>query len=144
MFQKRSGWVLDQQFMDQMGSPFLLAHGLGKPVEDAVAEVRFTETGKCRVWARTRDWVAPWKTPPTPEALRAEGTPGIFQVKIDGEALATTFGDEGDYDMNELLDILRDIKYSGPIGIQCNGLRGDARLHLERSMGAWKRLSKKK
>ena len=34
MFQKRGGWVLDQQFMDQMGSPFLLAHGLGKPVEE--------------------------------------------------------------------------------------------------------------
>ncbi len=31
-FQKRGGWVLDQQFMDQMGSPFLLAHGLGEPV----------------------------------------------------------------------------------------------------------------
>ena len=34
MFQKRGGWVLDQQFMDQVDSPFLLAHGLGKPVED--------------------------------------------------------------------------------------------------------------
>lgn len=25
----------DTQFMDQMGSPYLLAHGLGKPVADA-------------------------------------------------------------------------------------------------------------
>lgn len=30
-FNEKGGWVLDQQFMDQMGSPFLLAHGLGKP-----------------------------------------------------------------------------------------------------------------
>ena len=34
-FQERGGWVVDQQFMDQMGSPFLLAHGLGEPVADA-------------------------------------------------------------------------------------------------------------
>ncbi len=26
------GWVVDQQFMDQMGSPMLLAHGMGQPV----------------------------------------------------------------------------------------------------------------
>ena len=31
-FAEKGGWVLDQQFMDQMGSPFLLAHGLGRPV----------------------------------------------------------------------------------------------------------------
>ncbi|MHC4323929.1 MAG: hypothetical protein ACYSUX_06625, partial [Planctomycetota bacterium] len=31
-FANRGGWVIDQQFMDQMGSPFLLAHGLGRPV----------------------------------------------------------------------------------------------------------------
>lgn len=34
-FAERGGWVLDQQFMDQMGSPFLMAHGMGKPVADA-------------------------------------------------------------------------------------------------------------
>ena len=33
-FDSAGGWVLDQQFMDQMGSPFLLAHGMGVPVED--------------------------------------------------------------------------------------------------------------
>ena len=31
-FKDRGGWVIDQQFMDEMGSPFLLAHGLGRPV----------------------------------------------------------------------------------------------------------------
>ena len=25
-FSQRGGWVLDQQFMDQMGSPYLMAH----------------------------------------------------------------------------------------------------------------------
>ena len=34
-FTARGGWVLDNQSMEQMGSPYLLAHGLGIPVEDA-------------------------------------------------------------------------------------------------------------
>ena len=34
-FEKLGGWAIDQQFMDQMGSPYLLAHGLGEPVADA-------------------------------------------------------------------------------------------------------------
>ena len=31
-FSQRGGWVLDQQFMDQMGSPYLMAHGMGTSV----------------------------------------------------------------------------------------------------------------
>jgi hypothetical protein len=31
-FENCGGWVVDQQFMDLMGSPYLLAHGLGEPV----------------------------------------------------------------------------------------------------------------
>ena len=34
-FADPGGWVLDQQSMDRMGSPYLLAHGLGVPVKDA-------------------------------------------------------------------------------------------------------------
>jgi hypothetical protein len=80
------GWVVDQQFMDLMGSPYLLAHGLGEPVQDAVGHLTFPTAGEYRVWVRTRDWVAPWKAP---------GTPGQFQLLIDGKPLATTFGTEG-------------------------------------------------
>ena len=86
-FQQYGGWVNDQQFMDQMGSPYLLAHGMGHPVKDATTTVKFPAAGKYRVWVRTRDWVAPWGMP---------GAPGRFQVLIDGKALATTFGTEGD------------------------------------------------
>ena len=56
-FDDIGGWVVDPQFMDEMGSPFLLAHGLGCPVDDAVTAVQFPEAGKYRVWVRTRDWV---------------------------------------------------------------------------------------
>ena len=76
-FTQSGGWVVDQQVMDQMGSPFLLAHGLGVPVKDAVTTVEFPQPGTYRLWVRTRDWVAPWKTPDTPPDMRATGTPGI-------------------------------------------------------------------
>ena len=40
-FDDLGGWVVDQQFMDQMGSPFLLANGLGTPVADAKTSIEF-------------------------------------------------------------------------------------------------------
>jgi hypothetical protein len=94
-FNQLGGWVLDQQVMDQMGSAFLLAHGLGMPVQDATTTVEFPQTGPYRLWVRARDWVAPWKTPDTHPDMKAEGTPGIFQVLVDGKAVPVTFGTEG-------------------------------------------------
>lgn len=93
-FQHHGGWGLDSQHMDQMGSGYLIAHGIGRPVDDAVAKVRFAATGTYRVWVRTRDWVGPWKTPDTPDTKRAHGEPGIFKLKVDGKAVGT-FGNEG-------------------------------------------------
>ncbi|TWT78524.1 anaerobic glycerol-3-phosphate dehydrogenase subunit B [Posidoniimonas polymericola] len=85
-FDNHGGWELDQQSMDQMGSPYLLAHGLGVPVADAVTRVAFPSAGEYRVWVRTRDWVAPWNAP---------GAPGRFQVLVDGNPLGETFGTKG-------------------------------------------------
>ena len=34
-FSNLGGWKLDTQFIENMGSPYLLAHGLGRPVENA-------------------------------------------------------------------------------------------------------------
>ncbi len=85
-FADTGGWDIDQQSMDQMGSPYLLAHGLGVPVKDAVTTFKLAAPGKYRVWVRTRDWVAPWKAP---------GAPGQFQVLINGRSLPVTFGTEG-------------------------------------------------
>ncbi|MEE4287422.1 MAG: hypothetical protein V2I31_14815, partial [Mariniphaga sp.] len=58
-FKNRGGWVIDQQSMDQMGSPYLMAHGLGIPVENAKTNTEIDEKGEYRVWVRTRNWVAP-------------------------------------------------------------------------------------
>ena len=45
-FSQRGGWVLDQQFMDQMGSPYLMAHGMGIPVADATAEINIPQADR--------------------------------------------------------------------------------------------------
>ncbi|MCX7819007.1 MAG: FAD-dependent oxidoreductase [Kiritimatiellae bacterium] len=85
-FENLGGWTLDTQFIHIMGSPYLLAHGLGRPVADAVTRVRLPSAGRYRVWARTKDWVARWGAP---------GAPGRFQILINGRPLPQTFGDRG-------------------------------------------------
>ncbi|MGN6134871.1 MAG: FAD-dependent oxidoreductase, partial [Aureliella sp.] len=85
-FAQRGGWQLDTQFIEQMGSPYLLAHGLGRPVEDAVASVPIKSAGKYAVWVRTFDWVARWKAP---------GHPGRFALLVNGRTLSDQLGTEG-------------------------------------------------
>ena len=85
-FSEHGGWSLDTAFTNVVGSPYLLAHGLGKPVADAVTKINVPAAGTYRVWARTKDWVAPWK---------ADGTPGRFQLLVNGKALASEFGTSG-------------------------------------------------
>lgn len=93
-FQNKGGWVIDQQFMDEMGSPFLLAHGLGNPVADAETTFEIQLTKEYFIWVRTRDWVGPWKKAGVAEAKKATGFPGKFEVLIDGKKLEPTFGTE--------------------------------------------------
>lgn len=85
-FDSPGGWVIDQQFMDQMGSPFLMAHGLGVPCVDATTSVEFPATGRWQVWVRTRNWVSNWGF--------AEG-PGQFRLVVNGKVLDTVFGRSG-------------------------------------------------
>lgn len=93
-FDNIGGWVIDQQFMDQMGSPFLMAHGLGIPVADAVTKVAFPESGEYHVWVRTRDWAGPWKSEERSAQAPMTDFPGRFQLLIDDQPLRTTFGTE--------------------------------------------------
>ena len=96
-FDTWGGWVLDQQSIDQMGSAYLMAHGLGLKVEDAKTIVKLDEPGTYRVWVRTRDWSAPWKMEEyeNDTVMRAVGFPGKFQILLDGKALDTIFGTKG-------------------------------------------------
>ena len=85
-FTNKGGWVVDQQFMDLMGSSYLLAHGMGKPVKDATTEVTFPRTGTYHMFVRTYNWTSVW--------LDDKG-PGQFRISINGKPVETTFGDTG-------------------------------------------------
>ncbi len=81
-FAAAGGWVNDAQFVDQMGSPYLLAVGLGVPVKDATTSFTAPKPGKYRLWARTKDW-AP------------KHHPGQFEILIDGRTIDHVFGRGG-------------------------------------------------
>lgn len=85
-FSAKGGWVVDQQFIDCMGSSYLMAHGMGKPVEDATTTIDIPEEGKYTVYVRTFNWTSPWND---------RKGPGKFKVKIDNRALSQTLGDSG-------------------------------------------------
>lgn len=80
-FPDKGGWVVDPQFVEQMGSPYLMAHGMGTPVRNAATEVKLEKPGTYHVWARTKNW-APGKWDP----------PGQFQILIKGKALPNKLG----------------------------------------------------
>ena len=86
-FEDRGGWVNDTQFMDQMGSPYLLAHGLGKPVADARSRFVVRESGKYDVWVRTKNWVAPW--------IKAGEGAGVFKLIVNGRGMPDRLGIRG-------------------------------------------------
>ena len=79
------GWVLDQQSMASMGSPYLLAHGMGVPVEDASTAVYSEEGGTYHLWVRTRDWTRTWG---------CEESAGKFQVLVNGTPAPELMGTE--------------------------------------------------
>lgn len=89
-FSEPGGWELDTQFIETMGSPYLLAHGLGNPVADATTEVTFPEAGEYHLWVRTKNWVEKFA-----DKVDAAAAPGRFQVKVGGEVLPHEFGKTG-------------------------------------------------
>ena len=74
------GWGLDVQFMDTVGSPYLIAHGCGLRVVDAIARIEVPKSGKWNVWVRSRKWV--------------EGA-GRFKVSVGGREIERLFGEIG-------------------------------------------------
>jgi hypothetical protein len=86
-FKERGGWVLDQQAMDKMGAPYLMAHGLGVPVANAKRSITIVTPGSYHVYARTHNWTAPW--------YDGDG-PGAFKLLVNGESLPETLGTRGE------------------------------------------------
>lgn len=82
-FDNYGGWLLDSQFETQMGSPYLLAQGLGRPVTDATTVIHVAESGDYEVWVRAKDWVP-------------SHHPGRFRLSLNGVVLETEFGANGE------------------------------------------------
>jgi len=78
-FSNTGGWSNDPQHVDVMGSPYLLATGVGKPVADAVTAANIPAAGTYRLWVRCRDWLV-------------SHHPGRFSVLVGPKASAVTFG----------------------------------------------------
>ena len=85
-FSHKGGWVVDNQYMDLMGSSYLMAHGLGKPVEKAFTQVQIPEAGKYRLYVRTYNWTSPW--------YDGEG-PGKFNLRINDSQPLGSLGTQG-------------------------------------------------
>ena len=84
-FAEKGGWAVESQFIDEMGSSYLLAHGLGKPVADAVTRINVKRGGRYSVFARTKNWTAPWSAHPA----------GAFSIAVDGNAFPEKLGTTG-------------------------------------------------
>ncbi len=85
-FREPGGWVIDQQSVAQMGSPYLMAHGMGVPVRDARTNFDVPQDGLYRIWVRTRDWTAVWNAP---------SSAGRFMLAVDGYPLEQVLGTNG-------------------------------------------------
>ena len=81
-----------------------------------------------------------------------EAKPFLFLVSVNGtdggntqamgwDRLIQPLG-EGDFDVRSVLKVLKDIGYTGPVGLQCYGIRSKPRQHLSQSIEAWHSLSK--
>ena len=83
-FDETGGWVVDQQFMDLMGSPYLLAHGLGEPVPTPRAG-QLPAPGISRVGANPR----------LGGAVERPGGAGQVSTAGEWQAARNVFGTEG-------------------------------------------------
>lgn len=72
-------WRLDTQFVQQMGSAYLIAAGVGQPIGDAATEVQLARTGRYRVWVRAKNWIR-------------DHAPGRFGVSVNGVRSSQVFG----------------------------------------------------
>ncbi|MBQ5874785.1 MAG: FAD-dependent oxidoreductase, partial [Alistipes sp.] len=85
-FANAGGWSIDQQFMFEMGSPYLIAHGMGTAVEDATTKVTLSKSGLYHIYVRTYNWTSPWSD---------KRGAGAFRLGVDGTLLKEELGSTG-------------------------------------------------
>jgi hypothetical protein len=78
-FADYGGWRLDTQFVYRMGSAYLIAADVGRPVGDATTEIDVPRAARWRVWVRAKNWLPQY-------------SPGRFTVSIGGRRSDVVFG----------------------------------------------------
>jgi sugar phosphate isomerase/epimerase len=119
-------------------------------VEDGIRLARKTQPTEVKVMFNLCHWLAVDEEMNLVPLLR-QVKPYLAAITINGadraEEIRAKTGkwiqplDSGSFDLYGLLKAVRDSGYTGPIGLQCYGIPGDAREHLARSMLAWRKLS---
>ena len=119
-------------------------------VEDAVRVVKKVERENVGVTFNLCHWLKVDQEK-NMEPLLKLAVPHLFAVTLNGAdgGLGRRGGwnrliqplDSGSFDVHSFLATLRRLGYTGPVGLQCYGIRGDARDHLARSMAAWRKLT---
>ena len=85
-FNNKGGWAIDTLSMENIHSSYLMAHGIGVPVADAVTDFEILTSGEYYVWALTRDWTAVWGV---------KNPAGKFTIKINDIELENILGTNG-------------------------------------------------
>lgn len=109
-FADAGGWSRDTQHVDVMGSVYLLATGLGKPVKAATTTAEIPEAGPYRLWVRARDWLP-------------AHAPGRFVVKVGSKA-SPEIGRAPDDDRWRWFDGGEFQLEAGPIEVRLEDLTG--------------------
>ena len=109
-FAEYGGWSNDSQFVDLMGSPYLLATGVGRAVKDATTTIDVPRAGKYRLWVRCKDWLPQY-------------SPGQFQVYVGPDASGVVFG-KAPSDKWQWVDGGEFHLEAGPIEIRLHDLTG--------------------
>jgi len=120
-------------------------------IEDAVRVADKVDRPNVGVMFNLCHWLRVSKTRDY-QPLLAQAMPRLWALSLNG---ADEFDDQpgwgryiqplgrGSFDMLAFLKTLRQLGYTGPIGLQCYGIPGDARDHLAESMKAWRNYSAK-
>lgn len=81
-FADKGAWIVETQFTHLMGSAYLMAPGVLKPIGKARTAFAAPAPGKYAVWVRDKDWVP-------------ESHPGRFRVLVDGAPVGGEMGASG-------------------------------------------------
>jgi len=118
-------------------------------VEDAVRVAEKVDRPNVGVTFNLCHWLK-LDEPSSMKRLMELALPRLFLVTINGadhdaddwDRLIQPL-DRGSFDVYSFLKTLKDLGYTGPVGLQCYAVPGDKYENLKRSMDAWQTLSKR-